>query len=280
MNHALNKYESATVAPSIPATLMHCKGPCILDHVEYSNYTISIVVRGRSESTFLFNDRKRTSFDFLPGSFCAFPPGHHWKRMEAVGETNVLTLSVPDEYISAIGGLRASRLDTGVVIPFAHDRTVLSIALHLTRELETGLPSGPLFSDGLESALIGRVYSITESHKQNGFAGRRQLTPAAKRNIADFIRCNIHDQLNISTLARVVGMGERNFQMYFLDTFKMSVHSYVTFERLNCAIELLTTTDIPVSNIAKICGFSSHSHFTSTFKNQRGETPQQFRARR
>jgi AraC-like DNA-binding protein len=60
----------------------------------------------------------------------------------------------------------------------------------------------------------------------------------------------------------------------------VSPHEYIDKLKLHRAMELLSSTKIPVSSAAAQCGFSDVKYFTSWFKAKVGQPPAAWRARR
>lgn len=52
---------------------------------------------------------------------------------------------------------------------------------------------------------------------------------------------------------------------------------YLSQIRINAAKELLFEENIPVAEVAELCGFVNASHFTRYFKEKTGYTPAAFR---
>ena len=93
--------------------------------------------------------------------------------------------------------------------------------------------------------------------------------------IKDLIEKNL--QINIKELAAVL-----NYHPFYLnEVFKknegVTLHKYLIQQRLIKAYELISTTQMPLIDIADICGFSSQSHFSSVFKNTYRITPGKLR---
>ena len=57
----------------------------------------------------------------------------------------------------------------------------------------------------------------------------------------------------------------------------ISPHDWLTNIRINYAKEYLESTNIKISQIADLCGFSSDSHFKILFKKTTGFTPGNYR---
>ena len=68
---------------------------------------------------------------------------------------------------------------------------------------------------------------------------------------------------------------------HFARTFKQSEgatpHTFVLERRLARARELLTRTDLSLSEVAFAVGFADQSHFTRRFRQMVGVSPEQFR---
>jgi len=60
----------------------------------------------------------------------------------------------------------------------------------------------------------------------------------------------------------------------------MAPHQYVMQRRMDKARRLVTSTQLPLTEIALACGFSSASHFSNRFRSVMGMTPSQLRAAR
>jgi AraC family transcriptional regulator len=56
------------------------------------------------------------------------------------------------------------------------------------------------------------------------------------------------------------------------------VGDYIRRLRVEFAIDQLSSSSIPLADLALAAGFCDHSHFCHVFKNETGTTPAQFRA--
>jgi transcriptional regulator GlxA family with amidase domain len=69
--------------------------------------------------------------------------------------------------------------------------------------------------------------------------------------------------------------------IHFVRAFKRSEgvtpHDYLVQCRVRRAQELMTGTDLPLSEIAVACGFSDQSHYTRQFRARVGITPSRYR---
>ncbi len=80
-------------------------------------------------------------------------------------------------------------------------------------------------------------------------------------------------QMRVESLAEAAGYSRFHFSRIFRDAVGMSPYQYLMQLRMRRALELLTTTDLPIKQIAGDVGFEEVSWFTTTFKKHIGQTP-------
>ena len=81
----------------------------------------------------------------------------------------------------------------------------------------------------------------------------------------------------ISDMANYVTLSPSYFQSVYKKTFNISCISDLISIRINYAKELLSTTNIPINEIAEQCGYSSNIYFARQFKHKVGITPTEYR---
>ncbi len=82
---------------------------------------------------------------------------------------------------------------------------------------------------------------------------------------------------SIDDMARELSLSRSRFQHIYTDTFGISVNKDIINSRIEKAAELLRNSDMPITEIANIVGYSSIQYFTRQFKNELGITPVQYR---
>jgi len=93
----------------------------------------------------------------------------------------------------------------------------------------------------------------------------------------NFIQDNLNQPLSIDELAAQVQVSPTHFRRLFKKATGMSTHQFITHMRMKKARELLISTDVPLIHIAESMGFSSQSHFTSSFKKVHAVSPARYR---
>ena len=91
--------------------------------------------------------------------------------------------------------------------------------------------------------------------------------------IQDFLATDLAVVPNLGTLASVAGVHRVHVARGFRDHLGCTVGDYVRRLRVRCASELLTSTTIPLSDVAMRAGFFDQSHMTRVVKQFLGVTP-------
>ncbi len=86
------------------------------------------------------------------------------------------------------------------------------------------------------------------------------------------------EPLDIEALAAVACCSPAHFIRTFAATFGETPHRYLQRRRVERAMALLRTTDLPVQDVCVAVGWTSLATFTRTFREIVGVTPARFRA--
>ena len=89
----------------------------------------------------------------------------------------------------------------------------------------------------------------------------------------DVIARRFRDNLTLSDIAREVDSSVFYLARIFKTRTGFSLHAYRNQLRLRAALERLNEPAVDLIDIALDLGFSSHSHFTETFRRSFGKTP-------
>jgi AraC family transcriptional regulator len=78
-------------------------------------------------------------------------------------------------------------------------------------------------------------------------------------------------------MAKVVGVSRYYFVRLFKNSTGLTPYQYLIECRLEKAKDLLINTQLPISNIAHLSGFATHSHLTKVFQKHLSITPKIYR---
>lgn len=93
----------------------------------------------------------------------------------------------------------------------------------------------------------------------------------------EFIEEHLNEEINIENLAKMASLSPFYYQRLFSHLVKKPVAEYIKLRRMAKATETLLQRDKRILDIALDLGFSSHEHFSRTFKDTFGMTPDDYR---
>lgn len=104
------------------------------------------------------------------------------------------------------------------------------------------------------------------------------LAPSVMKRVAEFVISHLQEPLTISDIAQIAGLSEFHFSRMFKKSTGESPHSYVLRRRVDTAKQLLVSSRMELTEIAKVCGYANQSHFAAQFRNFTSVTPRRYRA--
>lgn len=103
------------------------------------------------------------------------------------------------------------------------------------------------------------------------------LSPKTWSRISDYIHANLDQKLIIEKMAEVACLSPSHFLRAFKETSGETPHQYILKARLSTAKGLMLTTEASFDEVARISGFASNSHMSTSIKKAWGVTPSQLR---
>ncbi len=105
------------------------------------------------------------------------------------------------------------------------------------------------------------------------------LSGAARLRVEGLVRERLMSPVTAQELADVARLSLGHFNRAFRQTFGTSPHQYVINQRIAHASGLLEGTDTPISEVARLSGFTSCSYFGAQFRRATGMSPGEYRRR-
>ncbi|MEP7343097.1 MAG: AraC family transcriptional regulator [Acidobacteriota bacterium] len=129
-----------------------------------------------------------------------------------------------------------------------------------------------LIADVLEAAFVRHGLS-QKPRRSSTDADHSDRVEAAKTYLAS----RISECITLDDVARAVHASPFHLARIFQQRTGVPVHRYLTFLRLRASLERLADGADDLTMLALELGFSSHSHFTDTFRREFGRTPSDVR---
>lgn len=113
---------------------------------------------------------------------------------------------------------------------------------------------------------------LTRPTEQNDQEFVRRLLEVLEKHLAD-------GELQVNDLADEMNMSRATFYRRLKQSFDMSPNDFIHQVRMRRSIEMLTTTDDTVAQIAYAVGFNNPKYFSKCFRQDFGVTPAEYRNR-
>lgn len=133
----------------------------------------------------------------------------------------------------------------------------------------------------LNQAMIGALLSqliINHSRSVAAVIEPEQKNSSGKiADLCSWITANFSAELSLDEAARHTGMSRSLFSRNFRKHTGMSLVEFIVSVRISNAIKMLTSTDAPIDEIARECGFNNLGYFYRMFQRHTNSTPRKLR---
>jgi len=153
----------------------------------------------------------------------------------------------------------------------------------LVQRLETAEsePLEPLWADVTSLQLVADVLESAFTKEETRQRPRRKTTAVDHAERAEaartYLAAHLGEKITLDDVADAVHISPFHLARIFQERAGVPLHRYLTQLRLRVALERLGDTNTDLTDLALELGFSSHSHFTDTFKREFGKTPSEWR---
>lgn len=106
----------------------------------------------------------------------------------------------------------------------------------------------------------------------------RGLDRRARARLMEYLEYGLDSEISLAALADLAEMPVAEFSAAFAAAFGTTPYQFVLDRRMHRAKTLLATTTMSITDIAITVGFSTPSHFATTFKNRVGMSPRAYRS--
>lgn len=238
---------------------------------------VSVVLQSNRSSVVRDVGFGRTNFKEMAGSILVTPPrtGSYW-YFESTPQ--ILHMGFPRKMLrdySDDHGVLARRLSAGPL----HDPLIQALA---TRLWAASREDSAIFNLFCENALTTLLATLFTHGERAGSAERRDTAPLPGwrlRKAKDIMLAHLSTGIATPDVARHVGLSTHHFLRAFAAATGQTPHQWMLTQRIDRAMALLRKGDLSITEIALELGFSSPSHFATSFRRIAGVTPRQWRDR-
>ena len=158
---------------------------------------------------------------------------------------------------------------SGVIVPYS-ENTFIPIYNELLNVAFTD-------RDAAEYLVMELLHKLNAELYRLEYTKRKPQETACSR-VLHYMKEHLDQPVHLEELAAMVHLEKSYLVRLFRSTYGMTPIKMLIRLRLEHACDLVTGTDMPVGDIAAVCGYPSPSHFTAEYKRHFGTTPLQHRA--
>lgn len=218
---------------------------------------------------------RRQNYGYRRASVGFTPKGQTWS-ITWLGVLEGFGFLIEDDVLRKAGG--GLPVDTSWRLALSdHAPAIGFLGIEIATQVLNGFPQGRDHIDRLLAgfmAMVARRYSASPERDALRQAGNRAQVERALR----FIEDNLHSEFGLDSVCEAAGLSSAHINRCFQSEVGTSVWQYVKARRLERARDLLSDTSLSVAQVATACGFSSASHFTTSFRQRYGLAPSDWRA--
>lgn len=157
--------------------------------------------------------------------------------------------------------------------PFVHVAPDAPLVSHLVRLVRGAFRKD--FADRFE--VEAGLFAFTHAYERIAEQAPRQQDERLLEALRARVIARPRARFDVSTLGAEQGMSRTAFSHYFRARTGLTPARFVTEMRVEAALRLLVTTNLPLSRIARECGFANANHFGKVFRRLRQESPGAYR---
>ena len=160
--------------------------------------------------------------------------------------------------------------------PTGSTEQVLTLCSTMFKERQRNVLYGKMLVEGcictILSILFRNTYSFTDVADHKVYRHQTALLAAN-----DYLREHLQEKVDLVKLARDSGLHPTYFHKLFTAAFGKTPSEQLMIHRLQAALSILVSEDLPISEVSARCGFSTPNYFCHKFRDQVGMTPNQYR---
>jgi AraC-like DNA-binding protein len=102
---------------------------------------------------------------------------------------------------------------------------------------------------------------------------RGGLAPGRANRVCEYIDSHLQENIALEVLAEIAQLSVHHFARAFRQSLGIPPHNYIVQRRIEHAQQLLRNTELPLSEIAIVAGFTDQSHLARHFRTITGVSP-------
>jgi AraC family transcriptional regulator len=241
---------------------------------------IIVLIRSASPSTYwCWPGNALGKYERLtPGSFLLVPPGPE-TGWQIEGHLEALTLGLQLDTVRGMMGAACPQNLAQIFACVGQNKITDPFLEILFKQLWDALPQLDQAYGSLRNGIVTAILSqlLLKSTTDAPEATTVIMPQWRLRKVEQFVEANLGESVSLQDMASAAGVSKRHFARSFQQEVGETPIRWLMQRRVDRAKKMLEETDIPLCEIALICGFASQSHLTRVLKQSAGSTPLRWR---
>lgn len=247
----------------------------------FNDVVLTSMLRGK-KVMHLYND---TPFDYLPGETVILPQSTEmiidFPEASLDDPTQCLALEIDRTKITQLIALLNERYPKEDQSPWTlnFEQYFLmnndAVAATLNKIMQVCMSSQSnkdILADLSLQELVIHLIQLQKITELDQAPSSNALLP----HLIDYIRGHLHEKINLKNLSELACMSGSTFYRYVKKTTGLSPQELILRERIKYAKNLLSKSDLLITEVAFDSGFEDPNYFTRAFKKTEGLTPKQY----
>jgi AraC family transcriptional regulator len=243
--------------------------------LEFSNdLDVVCLLLGDINSRTKFEDDREQGLVFLGETSAFHPRGGNVRVAASVVRHGFVAFSYAPQFIDAVDDFRIERARLLGSRNNIEKGAIRHLAKYARSRIQTNGRLEPLEVQCLATLVLMETVRHLGAMSQDQRPG---LSESQFRAICDFIDGEMENEITCLKIATAIGLPLRVIFEGIKARTGFSPYRFVLERRIDRARDLLVSSDLPISEVALACGFSSQQHLTSVLSKKIGQTPSRLR---
>lgn len=240
---------------------------------KHSHYEMHMILDG----SFRYETENKEIFEVKKGEFIVHRPGLNHR---IISESDVFSKFVMCFYFSSKDSAKTNfyrlaqkRIAENKIFPYTKKMyTIFEMILKLSQETPYEYKNSFFFLS--ISFIMEMLRVIVGNEKLNTVTEYNDLRI---NSAIDFIKSNIDANLKVPDVSKYLHLSTRQFTKIFTETTGIPPGTFIKKYRTKYMADLLSNSDLCISDIASILGYPDSAAFVKAFKRAKGITPAKYR---
>jgi AraC family transcriptional regulator len=212
----------------------------------------------------------------LPGDIWFIPAGEAYAATATGGCIRYFEMHIDPTMLGTLAAPGAAPLNLPLLQAYRDD-LIYQLVVQMDHLASADDDLSARLLENLQRCICLHLLRIVQRGAPDRSVPSLSLSIDARQRLEDYVADNLDQRIGVEQLCAVAGLSKHRMLEAFRHTFGTSPKQYIIAQRLQRAKIMLMRTDRSIVEVALDCGFSSHSHMTTTFRSHLNLMPSDIR---